>query len=108
MQQAHVYSRGILAGVLSKDSTGYHFQYLSDYLAQDSREYPPISLNFPKQKSAFKSNFLFPFFYGLLAEGEEKALQCRSLRIDDKDHFARLLKTCEAETTSGVTVKEIP
>jgi HipA-like protein len=58
MQQAHVYSRGILAGVLSKDSTGYQFQYLSDYLAQDSQEYPPISLNFPKQKSAFKSNFV--------------------------------------------------
>jgi hypothetical protein len=30
------------------------------------------------------------------------------LRIDEDDHFTRLLKTCEAETIGGVTVKEVP
>jgi hypothetical protein len=29
------------------------------------------------------------------------------LRIDENDHFTRLVKTCGAETIGGVTVKEI-
>ena len=47
-------------------------------------------------------------FFGLLAEGDDKALQCRVLKIDEDDHFTRLLRTCAAETIGGVTVKEVP
>ena len=106
MRRAHVYCRGILAGILSKDETGYQFQYVPEYLGKDIVERPAISLSFPKRKAAFASPALFPFFFGLLAEGDDKALQCRLLRIDEEDHFTRLLKTCEAETIGGVTVKE--
>lgn len=108
MRRANVYCRGVFAGVLSRDQGGYHFQYASEYLGKDNAQCPPISLSFPKQVSAFESPVLFPFFFGLLAEGGEKSLQCRVLRIDEEDHFTRLLKTCEAETISGVTVKEVP
>jgi serine/threonine-protein kinase HipA len=102
-----VYCKGILAGILSKDEAGYHFQYLPDYLGQDIVGRPAIGLSFPKRKDAFASPVLFPFFFGLLAEGDDKALQCRVLRIDEEDHFTRLLRTCEAETIGGVTVKEV-
>lgn len=106
MRKANVYCRGILAGVLSKERTsGYHFQYRPEYLS-DSR-CPPISLSFPKQETHFESPVLFPFFFGLLAEGDDKILQCRVLKIDEDDHFTRLLKTCESETIGGVTVKEM-
>ena len=107
MRRANVHCRGVLAGVLSKDKAGYRFQYLPAYLEKDNAEHPAISLSFPRQEAAFVSPVLFPFFFGLLAEGDDKVLQCRMLRIDEEDHFTRLLKTCEAETIGGVTVKEV-
>ncbi len=106
MSRANIYCRGILAGVLEKIPAGYRFQYLPDYLG--GRRCPAISLSLPKQEAPFESAVLFPFFFGLLAEGENKALQCRILRIDENDHFTRLLKTCAVETIGAVTVKEAP
>jgi HipA-like protein len=104
MRRANVYCRDVLAGVLEQDATGYRFRYVAEYLHHSAR--PAISLSFPKQQSVFESSVLFPFFFGLLAEGDDKALQCRILRIDEKDHFTRILKTCAAETIGGVTVRE--
>ncbi len=106
MRQANVYCRGILAGVLSKSPINvFHFQYDNEYLK--SPRFPPISLSFPKQEIPFESPVLFPFFFGLLSEGDEKAIQCRLLRIDEEDNFTRLLKTCQSETIGGVTIQEI-
>lgn len=106
MRQANVYCRGILAGTLSQDgANGFRFQYGKEYL--NGSKFPPISLSLPKQEVPFRSTVLFPFFFGLLAEGDEKILQCRTFKIDERDHFSRLLKTCEAETIGGVTVREI-
>jgi HipA-like protein len=104
MRRANVYCRGVLAGVLEKTPKRYRFQYLPEYLRNP--KCPAISLSFPKQEAAFESAVLFPFFFGLLAEGDNKALQCRVLRIDENDHFTRLLKTCAFETIGAVTVKE--
>ena len=106
MRRANVYCRDILAGVLDEVEAGYRFQYLPEYLLRPER--PAISLTFPKREPAFESTVLFPFFFGLLAEGDNKVLQCRILRIDQDDHFTRLLKTCEVETIGGVTIREIP
>ena len=104
MRRANVYCRGLAAGVLSQDSGRYRFEYLREYLREPSL--PAVSLSFPKRSEAFESKVLFPFFFGLLAEGENKVLQCRLLRIDEDDHFTRLLKTCGAETIGGITVEE--
>jgi serine/threonine-protein kinase HipA len=106
MRKANVYCRGILAGVLSKDQANrYLFQYEPEYLT--NWRCPSISLSFPKQEACFESPVLFPFFFGLLAEGDDKLLQCRVLKIDEEDHFTRLLKTCQAETIGGATVEEV-
>jgi HipA-like protein len=106
MRRANVYCRGVLAGILCKDQPDcYRFQYVPEYLS--SPKCPAISLSFPKQETPFESSVLFPFFFGLLAEGDEKTLQCRVFKIDDNDHFTRLLKTCQTETIGGVTVKEV-
>jgi HipA-like protein len=104
MRRANVSCRGMLAGLLSKDSGGYRFRYVPEYLRNSAL--PAISLTFPKQEADFQSTVLFPFFFGLLAEGENKALECRLLRIDEDDHFTRLLRTCTIETIGGVTVEE--
>lgn len=104
MRRANVLCRGVLAGVLSQSADGYQFQYVPEYL--QSSKYPAISLTLPKREAAFESAVLFPFFFGLLAEGDNKAIQCRVLKIDEDDHFTRLVKTCAAETIGGITVKE--
>jgi len=105
MRRANVYCRNILAGLLEADHSGFRFRYASEYL-RDSK-CPAISLSLPKQESAFESNVLFPFFFGLLAEGDNKMVQCRVLRIDENDHFTQLLKTCTTETIGAVTVQEV-
>ena len=105
MRRANVYCRGILAGALDQSRAGYRFQYAPEYLRR--HDCPAISVTLPKREAAFESAVLFPFFFGLLAEGDEKALQCRILRIDEDDHFTRLLKTCARETIGGVTVEEV-
>ena len=79
MHRVNVYCRGVLAGILSRDQAGFRFQYVPEYLGKDDAEHPAISLSFPRQESAFVSPVLFPFFFGLLAEGDDKALQCRVL-----------------------------
>ena len=38
---------------------------------------------------------------------EGQALQCRVLKIDERELFTRLVKTCVVETIGGVTVKEV-
>ncbi|WP_339437785.1 HipA N-terminal domain-containing protein, partial [Pseudomonas sp. EL_65y_Pfl1_R32] len=104
MSRANVYCRGVLAGVLEQLPGGYRFQYAADYLRDPAC--PAISLSLPKQDAAFESAVLFPFFFGLLAEGDNKAVQCRVLHIDEDDHFTRLLKTCAVDTIGAVTVGE--
>jgi len=105
MQQGDVYRNGIFVGTISKDADGiYRFLYDQAYL--QSEQPFAISVNLPLQAEPFLSDELFAFFYNMLAEGTTKALQCQSLRIDEDDHFARLLKTTEHNTIGSVTVQE--
>lgn len=48
---------------------------------------------------------LFPFFYGLLAEGAQKRMQCRTMWIDENDHFTRLAETCREGAIGAVYVR---
>ena len=91
MKSGKVYYRDTFAGTLTKDVDGYTFRYDEGYL--DDPSLPAISATLPKTKDEYRSNVLFPFFFGLLAEGVQKERQCRELRIDERDHFTRLLET---------------
>ena len=86
-QAAEVLLNGQLAGVLRREGQQYSFRYEAAYL-QGAQ--PAISLTLPKQQEAFVSPVLFSFFYGLLAEGVAKQIQCRELKIDENDHFTRV------------------
>jgi serine/threonine-protein kinase HipA len=105
MQKAEVFYNNILSGCLTKSGGKYYFEYAEEYLKDD--KYPSISLSLPKQKDIFISDTLFPFFYGLLAEGDNKEIQCRKLKIDENDHFTRLVKTANFDTIGAITVNEI-
>jgi serine/threonine-protein kinase HipA len=101
---AIVYYNEIRAGRLEKRDTEYIFTYDAAYLADPSL--PPVALSFSKSRGEYRSPVLFPFFFGLLAEGLNKQLQCASLKIDENDHFARLIKTASHTTIGAITVRE--
>ena len=103
MKSGTVYYRDIPAGTLTRDAQGYTFRYDPSYLANSSLS--DISATLPKREEEYQSKVLFPFFYGLLAEGRQKERQCRELRIDEKDHFTRLLETSAYGAIGAVYVK---
>ena len=99
-----VYYNDIFAGRLEKRDKEYIFTYDTAYIADPSL--PPVTLSFPKSRREYRSPVLFPFFFGLLAEGANKQLQCASLKIDENDHFTRLIKTAGQTTVGAITVRE--
>ena len=91
MKVGKVYCCDTFAGTLAQDAEGFTFRYDDTYFSNSSL--PDISATLPKTKVEYKSKVLFPFFFGLLAEGVQKERQCRELKIDERDHFTRLLET---------------
>jgi len=105
MAKAEIYNNGILAGILEKKGPAdYHFVYDNTYWINPSLS--AISLTLPKTRQTYQSPTLFSFFAGLLAEGINKDIQCRLLKIDEQDDFTRLLKTAGDDTIGAITVKE--
>lgn len=104
-KEAEIFYNEKRVGILRKENSKYYFQYDKEYLTDDNN--PAISLSLPKRQEKFESEILFPFFFGLLSEGENKQLQCRKLKIDENDHFELLLKTTAHDTIGGISVREI-
>lgn len=103
--KAAVYNNKILAGTLEKTKEGYVFTYSNEYYYDKLK--PAISLSFPKTKKQYHSEYMFPFFSGLLSEGVNKQIQCKTLKIDEQDDFTRLIKTATTETIGAITVQQI-
>lgn len=105
MVKGIVYINGSPAGVLEKkEGGGFRFTYYKEYL--DIPSNPSVSVTLPKENQVHESDFMFPFFSGLLAEGINKEIQCRLLKIDENDDFTRLLRTAGDDTIGAVTIKE--
>lgn len=106
MRKAKVYMKGIEAGTLTENDNGsYTFAYEDIYFTDPLM--PEISLTLPKTQKIFESEYLFPFFFSMLSEGANKAMQCRLLRIDEKDYFGLLLATATYDTIGAVTLKPV-
>lgn len=106
MRAAEVYANDVLAGTLSETDDGkYIFKYDDAYLLDSSNR--AISLSLPKRKEAFVADELFPFFFNMLSEGANKALQCMTLKIDENDAFGLLLATANNDTIGAITVKKL-
>ena len=102
MKCVTVYVKGVPAGVLARFRRGgYEFRYTRQYRESPR---PSVAFSLPKRRAVHRSDVLFPFFYGLLAEGVQKRLQCRTMRIDENDHFTRLSETCRAGVIGAVYV----
>jgi serine/threonine-protein kinase HipA len=91
MRTARVFNHGRLAGHLKETEAGFVFTYIRSYLLNGEA----ISLTLPVRPEPYAAPMLFPFFYGLLAEGSTREIQHRVLKIDEEDVFGLLLATCE-------------
>lgn len=90
------------AGVLQETDKGtYSFIYNEGYSGE------PVCLAMPIRKEPYCSDHLFPFFFNMLSEGENRQLQSMLLHIDENDDFGILLATAQKDTIGAVTVKPI-
>ena len=105
MRAAQVLYNGKFAGIVSKQDGAYRFVYDKNYMATPGSR--PVSLTLPFQETPYESDVLFPAFVNLLSEGDNKAIQNRLLKIDEKDYFSLLLATAASETIGPLTFKEI-
>ncbi|UYQ92389.1 HipA N-terminal domain-containing protein [Chitinophaga horti] len=105
MTEAAVYLNEKLAGALTKtNNEEYTFSYDLPYFNDPSA--PSISLTLPKTRRDHQANELFPFFAGLLAEGDNRRWQQETLNIDPKDDFLLLIRTAGTDTIGAITVRE--
>lgn len=106
MRKCKVFVNGIEAGILTEnDKNGeYCFKYNNVYL---DRKLPEVSLTMPLREEAYRSQVLFPFFFNLLSEGENRTIQSSLLHIDKDDDFGILLATARYDTVGAVTIEPI-
>ncbi|MCC8071879.1 MAG: HipA N-terminal domain-containing protein [Bacteroidales bacterium] len=106
MRRCKVYVHGIEAGILTEADSPreYLFLYHQDYIA---RKLPPVSLTMPLRESEYRSPVLFPYFFNMLSEGANRAVQSSYLHIDKDDDFGILLETALYDTPGAVTVSPI-
>ena len=106
MRKCNVYVNGINAGILTEydNPREYVFKYGTDYV---DNKLPPICLAMPLREEEYRSPVLFPYFYNLLSEGENRIIQSSLLNIDKDDDFGILLATARYDTVGAVTVRPI-
>jgi serine/threonine-protein kinase HipA len=92
MKKARIYMHNSLAGTLTEDVEGYHFQYVPEYLKKKDAE--PVSLTLPLRKEEYHNQILFPFFDGLIPEGWLLEIAENHWKLNERDRMELLLKTC--------------
>jgi len=93
IRTAEIYMHTELAGWLSQDENGYHFQYAPTYLQTNNPK--PISQTLPIQEQAFTSKMLFPFFDGLIPEGWLLNIAEKNWKLNPRDRMGLLLACCK-------------
>lgn len=106
MRKCEVCLHGVRVGELTElDSHNYVFAYDKVYLSDKSN--PPVCLAMPLRDEPYHSDRLFPFFFNMLSEGENRQMQAQLLHISPEDDFGILLATAGTDTIGAVTVKPI-
>ncbi len=93
-----------LAGHLTEDENGFHFQYDQSYLKNEEPE--PISLTLPLTDKKYESKVLFPFFDGLIPEGWLLDIAQKNWKLNPNDRMEILLKTCQ-DCIGAVSIEEV-
>lgn len=108
MRQCEVYVHGRKAGMLTETDPPreYVFEYDDGYLCEADN--PPVCIAMPLREENYRSEHLFPYFFNMLSEGENRAMQAALLHIDKEDDFGILLATARFDTVGAVTVRPVP
>lgn len=106
MKQAKVYMHDLLAGVLTEDEDGYHFEYDAGYLVNEKAESVSLTLPLAVERYDSEGKVLFPFFDGLIPEGWLLEVTVKNWKIDPKDRMGLLLATC-GDCIGAVSVQPI-
>lgn len=93
MRQGDIWVNNNLAGILMEDEEGYHFTYSQDYLKSENPV--AVSLTLPLQEKPFHSDFLFPFFDGLIPEGWLLDIAHKNWKLNPRDRMGLLLASCK-------------
>jgi serine/threonine-protein kinase HipA len=104
MRKAKIYFQENLAGILQESENGYEFQYEESYL--QSPHSTPIGINYPLQKEPFFTKTIPPFFDGLIPEGWLLNYAIQNWKLNPRDRFGLLLKTCR-DCIGAVSVEEV-
>lgn len=99
MRQCKVFVHDQEAGFLRETEDGYWFEYNKEY------DGDPVCLAMPVRVEPYRSEHLFPYFFNMLSEGENRQIQSMMLHIDENDDFGILLATAQEDTLGAVTVK---
>lgn len=106
MRRAKVLFKGREAGILTQHDDGsFAFQYHRGWVEDASK--PAISLTLPKQRDAYYSSFLFPFFYNMLPEGSNRQVVCLLNGLDQDDYFGLLMTIAKVDTIGAVTILKV-
>jgi serine/threonine-protein kinase HipA len=85
MRKALVKMDSQIAGWLTQDENGYHFEYAMAYLHQPNTR--PVSLTLPLQDEVYTSKVLFPFFDGLIPEGWLLDIAEKNWKLNPRDRM---------------------
>ena len=102
-RKGYVYFHNQFCGEIHEYMSGYTFRYETNWIEGGK---PKISASLPVEIGYKYSEKLFPFFSGLLSEGNLRTIQAAQGKIDEEDDFGLLLLTCKNDTAGAVTVKE--
>ncbi len=107
MRECEVYIHDKLAGKLTESDNpfGYRFEYYDEYFRNS--ENPPICLSMPLNQQVYESPHLFPFFFNMLSEGNNREMHAAILGIDREDDFGIMLATAQNDTIGAVTIRPI-
>lgn len=99
-----VFYNDIKCGIIEETDEGYTFSYDVQYLKIDNAK--PISLTMPLTEDVYFSEYLFPFFDGLIPEGWLLQIVEKKWGISRSDRMGILLCACQ-DTIGAVSVKEV-
>jgi HipA-like protein len=106
MRKAEVYCKGILAGILTEENRHHYiFRYNDAYFIDSSKA--AISITLPKSQQEYSSEYFFPFFANIVAEGYNLKIQSQYLKIDERDIMSLLGATASNDTIGAITIKLI-
>ena len=104
MRKAIVKMDAQLAGWISQDDDGYHFEYAKSYLVNiDAR---PVSLTLPLKETPYTSNVFFPFFDGLIPEGWLLDIAEKNWKLNQRDRMGLLMVCCK-DCIGAVSIEEV-